>query len=173
MLADDVVVTKAAPTDLISAQQIGEARMMVRADACQNVGHRSPARALQTFYWAMKAGDVNALEETIILDAAARKQMAEMLESLAGTERARFERPEQLAAFLMCGTEDAKGYILTREERTDDKSVVRVLTLHPDGTGKFRGSSQTLAQEPEGVWRIVVGSKDMARYREMPVPPPN
>jgi hypothetical protein len=159
--------THGAFDDLVPPQQVGELRMLVGADAWRNVGHGSPAKALQTFYWAMKGGDIDTVERTITLDASARKQMADMWESLPAAEKARFDRPEQLAAFLMCGTSDVRGYLFTREERTEDKSIVTVLTSHPDGSGKLRGSRMTVMLHRDGLWRVIVTRRELSKYQVM------
>lgn len=130
--------------------------MMIWPEQMANVGRSSPSNALHTYYWAMRAGAVEELEDAIQLDSPARVKLEEMIRELPPSEAARFSTPEAYMAFLMCGSSDQRGYLLSRERRSENQSEVWVMASHSNREGKLKSLTKYLDRQPDGLWRVRV-----------------
>ncbi|MEO5961572.1 MAG: hypothetical protein ABIY47_16115, partial [Opitutaceae bacterium] len=73
---------------------------MIPAGALQNVGHATPASAMQTGLWAQNRGETSTFMAGVAFDPECKAKMDELFTGLSAEEQQYFQSPERLVALL-------------------------------------------------------------------------
>jgi hypothetical protein len=82
---------------------------MIPSDAMQNVGHATPASALQTGLWAQNRGETATFMAGVTFDPEGKTKVDELFTGLSAEEQKVFQSPERLAALLVIWAADQSG----------------------------------------------------------------
>lgn len=136
-------------------------REPIPASAWKNAGTGTPQSTLQTALWATAAGNLDALAETLNLDAAARAKAEALLAAQPDGIRMQYSTPERFVALLTARdvplTSMQVSGALVREN--DAELVVNLPT--PEQPGHL--VKLTLSRQSDG-WRLNVPGTVIDRY---------
>jgi hypothetical protein len=128
-----------------------------------NAGRATPQAALETALWAAAAGELDALEQTLILDERARDAAGQLFERLSPEARTEYPNPERLIALLAAKDVPAStmmAHVSELPSRAAGEARLRVKLQ--DASGATRTGRLTLRATGAG-WRVVVSDRDVTR----------
>jgi hypothetical protein len=135
-----------------------ELRRGATAPPWQNKGRGTAAAAFETGNWAQWHGDVDAMLETFVFEAAAQAKLNALFAAQPGTDRTHYGTPERMAAMLaMDATAGQTGtwspmQIVEHPQDADNADVT--LKVHVPG-GADRERTLPARRFPDG-WKMVL-----------------
>lgn len=158
-------VQPAAARDAAAATPRAATLELTPATAWKNMGRATPKTALETALWAAVGGDIEALADTISLDAGARAKAAAILAGLPEPARAYYGSPEKLVALFTAKDVPVGSNMrmVTRAGATADEAK---LTLVLQGETATRSIELALRRQ-DGAWRLVVPEAAVEKYGAM------
>jgi hypothetical protein len=144
---------------------------MMESAQWRNLGRSSAPDAIETALWAAAGGEVDLLQESLLLDDSARKKAQELFDGLMPELRARYVSPEKLVAFLTAkdvplGAAQILKIADQKPEAMSPPALEHIVTVQLQAVRSAKRTLKITAREtPEG-WRLVVPESAVARYVE-------
>jgi hypothetical protein len=129
---------------------------LMPASGWKNAGRNSPEAAAETLMWASDSGDLDALANSILLDAAAREKAAAILARLPDGTRQTYNTPEKLVALLLARDTDARAMQVLGANIAGEDALVNLRLQKDDGKTKDEGYQ--FKRTGDG-WRLMVPGK--------------
>lgn len=141
-------------------REVGEIVRMAQLSGSRNVGRATLAGALESQYWAIAGGNVDYMEQAIVLDRAQSERMAKLLSTAPEKIRKEHPTPERFAAFLLAGASSGvRGFAASRQiPVANDETIISVDTISP-GQDRSRGHAENFRRTNQGEWQRVITAK--------------
>lgn len=146
-------------------REIGEFVRLHPPSEARPLGRATLAAAFESQWWAVAGGNLDYLEQAIVLEGRQAERMAQLLATAPATIRAECPTPERFAALLLAGASDGvRGYAVSRQlPVADDETILSVDTLKP-GQDRSRGHAENFRKTAQGEWRRVITAKMVTEW---------
>ncbi|MEO6003240.1 MAG: hypothetical protein ABIZ04_10215 [Opitutus sp.] len=158
----DALTNRATESARSAAPKKSAPSAFIPVSAWKNAGRATPAAVLQTVLWAAAGGDLDALTQTLFLDAKVKAQADRIFAGLPDGIRQQYGSAERLIA-LLTAKDVPLGAMQPLEEKAFGPNDVAIAVRLQSPEGKTTAVVLTAHRVDDG-WRLKVPASALQKY---------